>query len=270
MTMIDRIAKLLALAEGAKTPEEAEAAFGKAQELASRYAIDLELARLRTAPKVREKPIKKTVRIGEAGQRGNAALVKLFIAIGAANDVSVLIAHNSTYVIAHGMPSDIEATEALWASLATAMVRFADAHVRDKNAPWRSEMAWSDRHWEMRPVTAQGARVSFYQGFTSRIGARLMEARQVVVAEAETHFHDDNAAAIEASTLPSSMALVLKEKRVEVEEFMNAEYRRLYGRGPRGSWRGGRSTATRSESSRSAGRAAANRADLGGRRGIGS
>ena len=283
--MIERIAKLLALAEGASTVEEAEAAFQKAQALASKHAIDLELARVKAAPKERERPIKKTIRVGERGKRSNASFVSLFLTIGSANDVQCLIAHNSTYVIAHGLPSDIEKAELLWASLAPVLVKFGDAHVRDPHAAWRSETSTvrvtvknpgyygsTTSYWEEKPVSGQGARRSFYEGFISRIGQRLREAKKEAIREAEEHFHgeDQPVAQIDGSTLPSSLALVLKSKKAEVAEFLDAEYIREYGHKPRGSWRGGSSNGTHSSSSHSAGRAAADRANLGGRRGIGS
>lgn len=275
--MIDKIAKLLALAENAGTEAEAEAAFAKAQALASAHAIDLEVARRAAAPAKRETPIKRTIQIGEKGKHANKPLINLFSAVAHANDVELLIAFNSTYVIAHGMPSDIDMTEAVWSSLAAAMVRFGNAHVKNPDAAWRKEIVsvWSDRKWDYieKPVTAQGARRSFYDGFTSRIGMRLIEARDASIQKADAdHFHNsgaDGAAGGGGENLPSSMALVLKEKRAEVREFMYDDYRRKYGRAPRGSWNGG-SNAAFSGSSRSAGSAAADRVNLSGRRSIAS
>jgi hypothetical protein len=272
--MIERIAKLIALAESASTVEEAEAAFAKAQQLASKYAIDLEVARQQAAPKARQTPITRTIRIGEKGKRANASLIELFTTIGSANDVHCLIAHNSTWVEAHGMPSDLDNTEALWSSLAATMTRFADAHVRDKNAPWRSETVYVPsndyyRSGEFKPVSGQGARKSFNEGFTWRISARLREARKASIEEAD-HFHAEQHAAIEngSDNLPSSMALVLKDKSTEVKAHMWAEYERKYGKRRPGSWRGGRSNGTRSSSANAAGASAADRASLQGRKAV--
>jgi hypothetical protein len=276
--MLERIAKLIALAENASTVAEAEAAFAKAQELASRHSIDLEVARQAAAPKERETPIMRVVRIGEKGKRSNPVLINLFSSIGSANDVQILIAHNSTFVEAYGLPSDIDTVEALWASLAITMTRFADAHVKDKNAPWRSETyeEYNRYTWgyEVKKVTGQGARRSFCDGFTGRIGTRLRQARDTSIQEADRHFHDEAVAAGEieggSDNLPSSMALVLKDKRKEVDEFMDADYKRRWGNRKAGAWRGGRSSGTSSSSSRSAGRDAADRASLSSRRGIAS
>lgn len=276
--MIDRIAKLIALAEAAGTVEEAEAAFAKAQELATRHQIDLELARLQAAPKARQTPVQRVITIGVRGKRSNASLVELFDTIGRANDVKCLIAHDSTRVYAHGFPSDLDTTEALWSSLAATMTRFADAHVRDKNAPWRSETvevydpyAWT---YITKPISGQAARRSFNDGFRWRIAERLQKARQESIKVAE-HFHQEQQATgeISGSTLPSSMALVLKEKATEVEEFMWAEDKRKYGKDRRnriGSWKGGRSSTAHSSSAASAGRSAANSAALSGRKAVGA
>lgn len=277
-TITTKIAKLLTLAENAGTEAEAHAAFAKAQELASRHAIDLELARRAAAPKQRQTPTKRRITIGEKGKHANKPLVNLLLKIADANDVECLISAQSTYVVAFGMPSDIDAAEAMWASLATTMTRFGDQHVRDKNAAWRSETVtvWNNRDWEYvtKPISAQSARRSFFDGFVSRIGVRLMEAREASIKQADEHFHNSGepVAAVTGSSdanLPSSMALVLKEKRQEVNAYLYDDFRRQYGRAPRASYNGG-SNGQHSASSSRAGRAAADRVDLGGRRGIAS
>jgi Protein of unknown function (DUF2786) len=269
--MIERIAKLIALAENAATAEEAEAAFQKAQQLASKYAIDLEVARRQAAPKAREVPVTRTIRIGEKGKRSNAMLILLFSTIGRANDVRCLIATDSTFVEASGFPSDLDTVEALWSSLAAAMTRFADALVRDKSAAWRSETTYDWHTGEPKAVSAQGARRSFCEGFMYRIGERLQEARKASIQEAD-HFHAEQIAsgAVEAANLPSSMALALKDKGAEVEAHQWAQFERKYGKRRPGSWKGGRSSGTYSTSASSAGRAAADRASLSGRRAVGA
>lgn len=274
--MIDRIAKLIALAEAAGTEAEATAAFEKAQELAARHNLDLTVARARQQDKQkREQPVTRSMRIGDRGTRSNASLVLLYSAIARANDVSVLIANDSTQVFGTGYPSDLDAVEALWASLATTMTRFGDALVRDKHADWRNETVrvWSDAEWDYvdKKVSGQGARRAYYDGFVHRIGERLREVRAAADRAAETrHFHDDAPVHDTQDHLPSSMALVLKEKKQEVEQAQDAWYTSRYGKRRAGSWKGGRSTATHSTSARAAGKAAADRASLSGRRSIAS
>lgn len=254
--MLERIAKLLALAEGAATPEEAEAAFAKAQLLASKHAIDLELARVAAAPRERQRPERRYISVGERGKRSNGALVNLYLRIAAANDVECRIAADSTYVVGIGMPSDLDACEALWLALSHVMVRFGDALVRDKGAAWRSETTYNSDA-RLVPVSAAGARRSFYDGFTSRIGERLREARKAAVAEVQ--------ASDAAVNLPSSMALVMVQKRDEVRAYE----KQLYP-GRARQWRGGGSSGTRSGSAHAAGRAAADRASLSAQRGVGA
>ena len=277
--MLEKIAKLLALAEAAGSTAEAEAAFGKAQALASKYSVDLEVARQSLAPKERQTPITRVITVGEKGKHANANLIHLFLGVGRANDVEILIAHNSTYVRCFGMPSDIDAAEALWASLAVTMTRFGDELVRDKGAAWRTETAsvWNDTDfcYQEKRITGQAARKSFCTAFTGRIGERLMDARDASIRQADAeHFHrdaDGAAAQIEGSTLPSSMALVLKSKKEEVVSYMWADVAaRTGGRRRVGAWRGGGTTATRSASASAAGRAAADSASLRAVRGIAS
>lgn len=276
--MTARIAKLLELAEKAATSAEAEAAFAKAQELATKFAIDMEVARRSHAPKERQRPERRNVVIGEKGKRANASLVRLYSNIAAANDVTILIAYDSTVVYGHGVPSDLDAVEALWASLATTMTRLGDELVRDKNAAWRQETVrvWSDSAWDYvdKKVSGQGARRSFYDSFTYRIGQRLKEAREASIKEADNHFHNEEAsmAAVfsDSGNLPSSTALVLKEKRKEVEEFMYDDYKRRHGGRKPGTWRGGQSSGTRSSSASDAGRRAADSVNLSGRKAVGA
>jgi hypothetical protein len=281
---LEKIAKLLALAEAAGTAEEAEAAFAKAQSLAAKFSIDLAVAQSHQADRSkREVPVTRTVTIGERGKRANASLINLYDTIARANDVSVLISSNNTTVYPTGFPSDLDAVDALWASLAATMVKFGDALVRDRSAAWRSETTqqfnYSTYSYETRPVSGQGARKSFYTGFISRIGQRLQEARRAAetVAAAE-HFHGGSPEAgapvaelAGGQPVPSSMALVLREKRAEVAESQDAWYQARHGRGRKpGSWKGGGNRGTWSSSANGAGRAAADRASLSGRRSLAS
>jgi hypothetical protein len=55
----------------------------------------------------------------------------VFIAIAQANDVEVDVAHNSTYVIAYGMPDDIDLVEALWLNVAPRMIAEANGCAAD-------------------------------------------------------------------------------------------------------------------------------------------
>ena len=90
--------------------------------LATHASVDLALARLHMSSKERRAiPVSKTLTVGEPRKRANKHLVDLFIGIAHANDLQIDVAHNSTYVIVYGMPSDIEVSEVDFNSLATKM-----------------------------------------------------------------------------------------------------------------------------------------------------
>lgn len=267
-TLLTKIAALLRKAESTDSEHEAEALVAKAQELSTLASIDIELARqFVPAHERRETPVQKHIPIGEPRKMGLATYCELFMAIGRANDLKFNIAHNSTYVIAFGFPSDIEKTEALYASLVVQMVNASNAYI--KKGEYKNELRWSDRHWEKRPVSGRTARISFQEAFASQIGSRLWKVRQETIearATAERNARGPVPALNEAvpePTGPTSVALVLKAKNDEVEDYYKAKSR------ARGSWKGGQSRG-RSYSSHAsnAGRNAGDQARLGLARGL--
>ncbi len=82
---MDKIGKLLAQAEGTDNEHEADAFVTRAQELATTYAVDLELARSRQAARrlraAEEAFEQRRLRIGERGKRGNRQLVLLYLVV---------------------------------------------------------------------------------------------------------------------------------------------------------------------------------------------
>lgn len=263
MTHIDRIAALLAKAERTDNPVEAEAYLAKAQMLATQSSIDLALARARTARReAREQPTSRTITIGESGKRANTHLVSLFIVVGQCNDLQMDIARNSTYVIAYGMPSDIDLVETLFGSLATQMA--AGAATWLAAGVWRTD-SYISREGYRRAHTAQTARAAFYRGFIERIGARLAEAREQVLAAARGLATAGSAAPpASGQKVGPTAEIVLRDKAAEVRTF----YRRQSQ--ARGSW-GGYSGAVsrRGGAASSAGAQAAATARLGTARGVG-
>jgi hypothetical protein len=260
MSTVDKLAKILNLAENASTPEEADAYMQKAQALATTASIDLAVARQYTAKKEkREQPTHKTITIGEARKNNNARFVELFNAIASANDVQINMAMNSTYVIAFGMPSDIEVVEVLYTSLLFQMVESANAWL--KKGEYKEERVWSDRTYTYRPMSGKTARANFYDAFVQRINLRLWEARrQALAAVQEQSFTVlDQESGQEVQT---SAALVLKTKAVEVNDYYKATSR------ARGSWKGA-SVSHTSSAARSAGDSAGRSARLGSQRAIG-
>jgi hypothetical protein len=259
--VLDRIAALLAKAERTEHAAEAEVYLAKAQSLATQASVDLAVARARTARReAREQPTQRTITIGERGKRANTHLVSLFVAVGDCNGLQVDIAHNSTYVIAYGMPSDLELAGALFGSLATQMTAAANAWLA--LGEWREDSYIARDGW-LKPHTSQTARAAFYRGFIERIRLRLVEARDEVIARAQTTVVDipDQSGNVESTT----GAIVLRAKEAEVRSFYRTSSK------ARGSWGGYSGNVSRNGGAAShAGRRAAANARLSSAKGIGA
>lgn len=245
---VEKIGKLLILAERTDNEAEQNAFFEAAQRLASQYSVELEVARQAVTNKEkRETPTNKHIQIGERGKPLNATFCSLFMGIGRAQDLKFNIAHNSTYVIAFGFPTDIAITEAMYAHISIQMVEMANAFI--KKGEWKTDTTWDEKTWSYKPVHARVARRCFYEAFTQRVGSRLMAAK-----------HEAEASIVvpEAST---STELVIRGKQLDVSDFYKQKST------ARGSWRGGNNTYHSSTGS-SAGARAGDNARLGGQRGI--
>lgn len=215
--VLDKIGKLLAQAEGTNNEHEADAFVTRAQELATTYAVDLELARARQAARrlkhVDELFEQRKLVIGERGKRGNRQLVVLYLVVADPNDVMVNVAGDSTFVLGFGYPADLDVVEQLWASLATQMASAAARRLR----------AGEHRHAQ---VAAVSWRLSFYEGWMHAVQKRLTEARDRAVKAHDAQPHE--------GAVSTSGALVLREKAERVREFHDRASE------ARGSWRGGR------------------------------
>jgi len=216
---MDKIGKLLAQAEGTSNEHEAEAFVTRAQELATSYAVDLELARSRQAARrlrgADAAMEQRRLAVGARGRRGNRHLVMLYVVVAQSNDVLVNVAHDSTFVIGFGYAEDLDVAERLWASLATQMASAAAVRLR------RGE------HTRAR-VAAVTWRLSFYEGWLHAVQTRLEEARERALVQ------HDRALAEHGGPPSTSGALVLRAKAERVREFHDRES------DARGSWRGSR------------------------------
>lgn len=274
--MLERIAKILNQAEHASTEAEAAVFMAAAQRLATMHSIDLAKARHATKSKEKTIPIQRAVTIALPKTQGIRTLTDLYLGIAAANDIKCTIAKNATRVFAYGFAEDIDISEALFASLLVQLQVAVDAYKSDDS--WRDEVAWRDGYYSdyhgryiesgRRKVTWKTARINFQEGFASRIGGRLAQAkreeeRRIVQEErvVQTERESTDVLANEFETQepePQSAGteLVLASKREQVDEFYTKDTRHL-----RGSYRGFSGTTARG--SRDAGRAAADRANLG-------
>lgn len=264
---LGKIAALLRKAESTDNDHEADAFMQAAQRLATLSSVDLAVARAHVAAsEKRPTPTQRTVSIGEPGKRGLKTYVQLFLEIGRANNLTCDIASNSARVFAYGFDSDIDAAEALYASLVVQMVRASDAYI--KSGRYAEELVarevrvertgWSryglrshDYVMEERPVHASTARINFQYAFAMRIGRRLAAAKSSAQAQAV------------AQDRGTGVELVLRAREVELADHYKATST------ARGSWRATSSRSGYSELSQRAGDKAGRTARLGGEKAIG-
>jgi|GEM_PF-54917 len=253
---LDKISKVLAQAERASTTEEASTFFTKAQSLATRYSIDLAVARQHVArSQQRETPIHRRITIGQPRQAGNRHFVRLFLAIAHVNDVKANIATDSTSVYPYGFPSDIDVVEALYSNVATHMAESASRYLA--SGAFRESMVWSSSKAQHVRATAREARLTFYDSFVDVVNRRLVVAQEA----AERHAIQalDAAAGHDAAT---STSLVLADKRAEVRDYYETNS------DARGSWSGWKGRTHAVPSAAAAGRDAGRRARLSGGRAL--
>src|ERR1700759_1219702 len=191
--MLARIAALLRQAEGTDNRHEADAFMAAAQRLATATSIDLAVARAHSDKRTKaQAPVQRTVTIGNAGTRGLRTYVQLFTVIALANDVKCDVASNSTFVYAYGFAEDIDASHALYASLVLQMVRASESYIS------------SGAH---RPTPTITARLNFQLAFGSRVGQRLVEAREQTQREAKKD-----------RRRPPGPAIALRDKEIELRD----------------------------------------------------
>ncbi len=265
---LGKIAALLRKAESTDNEHEADAYLQAAQRLAALSSVDLAVARAHiSSAEKRPTPTQRAVEIGEPGKRGLKTYVALFLEIGRANNLTCDIASNSSRVFAYGFDTDIDAAQALYASLVVQMVRASDAYIKSgqyteelvarqvrvegsgRYSWWAGAMRY-DYVEQERPVHPSTARINFQSAFAARIGKRLAAATKAAQEQAV------------AQDRGTGVELVLRAREVELADHYKATST------ARGSWRAS-STAGYSELSRRAGDRAGRVARLGGEKAIG-
>ncbi|MFW0788718.1 DUF2786 domain-containing protein [Gordonia sp. CPCC 205333] len=257
--LLSRISALLRQAEGTDNEHEAQTFMQAAQRLATAASIDLTLARAHDpAARRNMSPVSRQITIGEPRKRGLKTYVQLFAAIASANDVTVDVAHNATFVLAYGFESDIDTCEALYTSLIIQMVAASDAYLKSGayKAGTAQRVVTKDYGWRSRKVVEQTqlspitARLNFQSAFAVRIGTRLSQARDAARDEALAAQSDGPRTSV-------STALALRNKEIEVQDFYSEQST------ARGSWQPSSASAGYSEAARRAGDRAGRRAKIG-------
>lgn len=247
----DKVTKLLTHADKAATEAERDTYIEKAEGLAATHAINLALLRKQQADAAngaRERPITSDFYslMALSNQTYRNLAVELGCAICNAHGVKCTIRGKSQYLTFYGFPEDVHLTELMLARVTPMMFEEASRYLK------------TPEH-RTSGVAAVSARITFCQNFAYEIGRRLRAAveqskKEVVETLAIT---DGNAA--------TSTELVLREKEIEVADYVEYEFKRL---GVKGSWKGS-STNAWTGGAGEAGRTAAQNANLFGRKELG-
>jgi len=168
--------------------------------------------------------------------------VELGSAISQAHGAHCTIRGKSSYMTFYGFPEDVHLTELMLARVTPMMFEESELYLR------------SPEH-KTSGVATTSARITFCKNFAWEVGRRLREA--VKVTEKKM---------MEITDGTVSTELVLREKAIEVADYVAFEFKR---QGVRGSWRGS-NTSNWSGGAADAGQTAAKNANLYGRKELGS
>lgn len=243
----DKVGKLLTHADKAGTDEERRTYLEKAESLAAEHAINLALVRKKQADKAedRDRPITGALfsltALPNVTHRNLA--VELGSAIAYAHGARSSIRGKSSYMNFYGFPEDVQLTELMLTRICPMMFDEADRYLK------------SPEH-KSSGAAAISARITFCKNFAWEVGRRLKEA----VAQTERAVVEQ--LALTDSAASASTELVLREKAIEVADYVEYEFKR---QGVRGSWSGSNTSAWSGKAA-DAGRSAAKNANLYGRK----
>ena len=234
-TIAQRIVKLLAKAEGASTPEEAETFFDAAARLQAKHAIDeMMLAKARGQADPDKLGTKDFVLEGIYAKAHRMTIHYLAKAMGMESiELSGYLGPKKKLVRVHGFDSDLTQFEILYTSLLIQETRALRAWIDDQ-----------DVYPFMTAAEKFQARKSFIIGFGEGASKQVREARQAAVADKEKESGEPG------------VGLVLADRKTQVSrEFDNTYGRTTKGRGTK-----------INGSAHGSGRAAGSRADVGSRK----
>lgn len=245
----DKVGKLLTHADKAGTDDERRTYIEKAEGLAAEHSLNLALIRKKQADANddgdRDRPITgelfSLIALPSVTYRNLA--VELGSAIAHAHGASCTIRGKSQYMTFYGFSEDVLLTELMLTRVTPMMFEEADRYLKTAE-------------YFVSGVAAVSARITFCKNFAWEVGRRLSEAvKQTQHEMVETlALTDGNASA--------STELALRDKAVEVRDYLAYEFKR---QGVKGSWSGS-STSAWSGSAASAGKSAAQNANLYGRK----
>ena len=228
-TYVTKINALLRKAESTGSQAEADALFGKAQELMTKWAIDDAMLDQARGKDEQEKIEQRVVILRSNFYDADAGILT---SVAVNNQARVLVTERKgekrgeRYAYIVGFPTDLDRVEMLFTSMMIQMGSALEQHIRNLPEPLAS-----DRYAKKQE------RKSFRIGFSSRIYTRLREARDTTAQTGTGN--------------PYALALQSKEERVQ-------NYLDEMGAGPK---RRGKQKI--SSSGYVAGQRAADRADVG-------
>lgn len=189
--IIEKIQKLLALAEGASTEEEAETVFAKARALMVQHAIE-EMDLVKSGHASAEKIVERFITLKARDERRRAKAI-LLNAIATANRCKVLLYRDTISII--GYESDTVFVEMLWNSV---LIQMASSQTR----------AWN-RYQHETPSYMQSSRYIFVNQFSLGYAAGIGE-RLITRAKA-----DDKAAGTD---------IVLRDRSKDVDDWFTEQH----------------------------------------------
>lgn len=217
---------LLSKAESSQFPAEAEAFLAKATVLMAKYSLDEATV---WGADTGNRKVPGSIKMSFPAPYALQKMLMAHLVAKSFNCKAIRIGDGVMHIF--GFDSDLVMVETLITSL---MLQSVSAMSRTKMPEWeRSTTAW---------------RRSFMIAFAERVGARLQEQMREAAVECDS---------TTGSSTKSSTAIVLRERKKEVDVLVKSTYSRL------GS---SRMSGGSSRSGRDAGTTAGNRADLGGQR----
>ena len=205
-----RIGALLSKAEGTTNDIERDTYIAKAQELATKYAIDMEAARLAAGGEARrETPGLRGSNYSGTGmtdhKRGHSLCPSTWLSVKPTT-TRFLTDRESRYVVAHGFQRTSTSRHRCTTALSLQMVSASERYI--KTGDWKDRSGFFDRQGEWRLMTARTARRSFYLGFADTIGKRCIEAQRNMMNEE-----------VNVNGTTTTGALVLAGRNGEVDRF---------------------------------------------------